>query len=227
MKKYIFLLFLALFLVGAANGQIGISGAYKTFAANGWGDYFRTEFAEGPGTIPGYAVGVNYWFRLKKKRVEFLPELSYERYEKTLASGTAFDHRIYAFYFNTNIYPFDLENDCDCPTWSKTGNFFTKGFFVQLSPGLWQLRNGYETDRRHEQDTFAWVLGGGLGLDLGVSDFLTVTPMVKMYWSPDNRWDNLPEVGNGTTNVSSSISQLYAGVKLGFQLQQGRTVRRR
>jgi len=226
MKNFISALVITVFSIGPAIGQIGVSGAYKTFAAGGWEDFFRSEFAERTGAADGYAFGVNYWFRLKKKRVEFLPEISYERYEYT-ATDAAFDHRILGFYFNTNIYPFDFENDCDCPTWSKTGNFFTKGFFVQISPGIWHLRNRYETDLRYEDSYLAWMIGGGAGIDFGISDFLTLTPMVKMYYSPGNTWSDLPDINNGTTSVDASIRQFYAGLKVGLRLKPDKRVRRR
>ena len=226
MKNILALLVFTTFSLCQASGQIGISGAYKTFSADSWEDYFRTEFAENPGSATGYAAGVNYWFRLKNRRIEFLPELSYEQYENT-AGTSNFEHRILSFYFNTNIYPFDFESDCDCPTWSKTGNFFTKGFFIQLSPGIWQLRNRYETDQQYEDENLTWAIGGGAGLDLGISDFLTVTPMVKMYYSPDKSWNNLPGFSSESVAVSSNIRQLYAGLKIGFSWQQERNFGRR
>jgi hypothetical protein len=171
-------------------------------------------------------VAANYWFRLKKQRIEFLPEISYEQYEDQ-AGPAKFEHRILGFYFNTNIYPFDFGSDCDCPTWSKTGNFFTKGFFIQISPGVWNLQNRYETGLVFDDETFTWTIGGGAGLDLGVSEFLTVTPLVKMYYSPDNTWPGLPAVDGNPADVDATIRQFYAGLKLGFNLNPDRNTRRR
>ena len=226
MKNILAALVLTVSFLGQAAGQIGVSGAYKTLTADGWYDYFRTEFAENAGSATGYAVGLNYWFRLKNQRVEFLPEVSYEQFENQ-AGASKFGHRILGFYFNTNIYPFDFKSDCDCPTWSKTGNFFTKGFFIQVSPGVWQLRNRYEKDLNYEDETFSWTIGGGAGLDLGISDFFTVTPMVKMYYSPGNTWPGLPNSKSEFTAVESTIRQFYAGLKLGYRWKQERSVRRR
>ncbi len=226
MKNILALLVFTTCALCQVSGQIGFSGAYKTFTADSWDDYFRSEFAENPGSATGYAAAVNYWFRLKNRRIEFLPELSYERFEN-MAGTSNFEHRILGFYFNTNIYPFDFESDCDCPTWSKTGNFFTKGFFIQVSPGIWQLHNRYETDQQYEDENLTWAIGGGAGLDLGISDFLTVTPMVKMYYSPDNTWNNLPGFSSEAVAVSSNIRQLYAGLKIGFRWQQEPKFRRR
>lgn len=226
MKQYFFI---SIFLIfsGLLYGQIGFHGAYKKFTANGWYDFLRRENAVNVGSLGGYAAGIDYWFRLKKKRIEFLPEISYEKYGKTL-DGSEYGHEIIGFYFNTNIYPFDFGSDCDCPTWSKDGNLFTKGFFLQLSPGVWRLKNSIVSETTIEDDDVNWTIGAGAGLDVGVSDFLTLTPIVKFYYSPDNTWKNLPDVKGEPVEVTSSIQQLYAGIRLGFRWkQEGRPKRRR
>lgn len=226
MKQYFFI---SIFLIFSEllYGQIGFQGAYKKFTANGWYDFLRRENAVNVGSLGGYAVGIDYWFRLKKKRIEFLPEISYEKYGEAWG-GAEYEHEIIGFYFKTNIYPFDFGSDCDCPTWSKDGNLFTKGFFLQLSPGVWRLKNSIVSETTIEDDDVNWTIGAGAGLDVGVSDFLTLTPIVKFYYSPGHTWKNLPDVRGEPVEITSSIQQLYAGIRLGFRWQQeGRPTRRR
>ncbi|MCB9291906.1 MAG: hypothetical protein H6559_02055 [Lewinellaceae bacterium] len=35
-----------------------------------------------------------------------------------------------SLFLNANIYFLDLEGDCDCPTFSKSGGFLQKGLFL-------------------------------------------------------------------------------------------------
>ena len=221
-------IFISVFLTTSVfvSAQVGIAGAYKSLTANGWYDYIRTNSGTDVGSIGGYAVSLDYWFRLKKKRVEFTPELSFENYSKTLA-GTEYEHQILGFYFNTNLYPFDFASDCDCPVWSKDGNLFTKGFFLQLSPGVWQLSNTIHSDVMVEDEAYSWVIGAGAGLDIGLSEFLTVTPLVRFYHSPDNTWSNLPDVKGEPVSVDSAVNQFYAGIRLGVRWKQDKRPGRR
>ncbi len=219
MKQHLFI-FSLLILPGSLLGQTGISGAYKTFVANGWYDHLRQENAVNVGTMNGYAVGIDYWFRLPKKRIEFLPQLSYEKYSKSIAGTGDYGHEVLGFYFNTNIYPFDFGSDCDCPTWSKEGNLLAKGFFFQLSPGAWYLKNSLTPAQQAvKEGNYTWTLGAGIGLDLGLAEFLSLTPMVKFYYSPGNTW-SIPDVKGEPVVVESAVQQIFAGLRLGFRWKQ-------
>jgi hypothetical protein len=225
--KQAFFIVILLNTVQYASSQVGVAGSYKTFTANGWYDYIRGVDGTDVGSLGGYAVSADYWFRLKQRRIEFLPEVSFEKYGKTV-NNRDFEHQILGLYFNINLYPFDLKSDCDCPTWSKQGNFFTKGFFIQLSPGAWRLTNMISQEQQKMEDkNNTWTLGVGAGLDIGVSDFLTVTPLVRVYHSPNHTWNNLPDVRGEPTKVDSSIQQLYAGIRLGLRWKQDRWPGRR
>ncbi len=215
------LLFVAGFLAfsGILYGQLGLTGAYKDFTANDWYEPIQEGTGVQTRAADGYAAGITYWFRLKNKRVEFLPELSFEKYGRTIA-GTDYEHRLVGFYFNANFYPFDFSNDCDCPTWSKDGNFFTKGFFLQVSPGVWSLENSVNAEKKISDRALAWTLGAGAGLDIGLADFLTVTPMLKYYYSPNNTWKNVPDSTGGVRSLTSAVQQLFAGIRLGFNWKQ-------
>lgn len=219
MKNIISTLVLAVFMLNYCSGQIGVSGAYKTLSAEGWNKYTHTEFDDHSDPASGYAAALNYWFRLKNQRIEFLPEISYEKYEATSRTSSV-EHRILGFYFNTNVYPFDFKGDCNCPTWSKSGNFFSKGFFIQVSPGVQYFNNRFTADVLYEDETFGWTIGAGAGIDLGVTEFLTITPIIKTYYSPGINWSNLPDLYSNPVSADSSIRQLYAGIKLGFRLRK-------
>ena len=53
------------------SAQFGVNAGYRTNSADGWENYFRgQDFLNS-----GFKVGVDYWFRLKNRRVEFTPEV--------------------------------------------------------------------------------------------------------------------------------------------------------
>ncbi len=198
-------------------GQVGVSGAFRNFNAEEWrlaiNEFSNEEFS----TPTGFGIGIDYWFRIKNRRIEFLPELNYVSTSSTNV-GNSLEHNQLGFHFNTNIYLFDLEGDCDCPTWSKSGNIFQKGFFVQISPGLANVSTKIKDENNTvADDLFFWEIGVGAGVDIGVSDFITITPLVKYYFSPNN------ELSFGTVDTTiketanSDIKQLYAGIRIGFR----------
>ena len=113
-------------------------------------------------------LAAHYWFRLPTRRIEFQPTVYYAYPAETFAPSVS----EFGFQFKTNVYLFDLATDCKCPTFGKQGPELQKGFFLQLSPGLSSHKFG---DTRRQ--TVATV-GAAIGLDVGVSNLLTLTPLV-------------------------------------------------
>lgn len=131
----------------------------------------------------GWEIAVNYWFRLPGKRVEFMPTLYYgfTRFDENFTSGLNEGLHEAGFQFKTNIYPFDFGGDCDCPTFGKQGPQLQKGFFLQLSPGFtyYRTENVFVQEAEAQEHT-GFTLGAGIGLDIGLSNFLTLTPLVAV-----------------------------------------------
>ena len=205
------------FLVHSLSGQIGFAGAYSNLKANKWYGAIAKNTGQNFDSSDGYSIGLDYWFRLKKKRIEFTPEVNFS----SVSSGTnsiEISHRVLGFYFNTNFYFLDFKNDCDCPVWSKTGNFFTKGFFVQISPGVLFMKNKFKNEALSKDNDLTVGIGAGAGLDIGVSDLLTVTPTVKYSYVPSATWEHLP-VGPATSqDIGSKANQLNLGIRIGWRL---------
>ncbi|MCC6460399.1 MAG: autotransporter outer membrane beta-barrel domain-containing protein [Saprospiraceae bacterium] len=216
--------------------QIGFSGSFTKIAAPDWETLFNgsDRYAFGPDFQfkPTYQLGVDYWFRLKDYRIEFFPTLSYAQFKQTQALANASDlvaqFKLSAFGFalNTNIYPFDFEGDCHCPTWSKQNPFFKKGFFFQVSPGVLYSQNSV-VEASGEPNAFdysnvAFHLGIGIGLDIGLSDFLTLTPYARIKRHFGVEWEGLNErlPGNAAADATlneSAVNQLEAGLRLGIR----------
>ena len=174
----------------------------------------------------GLAFGVDYWFRLKNVRVEFLPELNYASYESELNGDLSLSVNTYSLFWNTNFYLFDFEGDCDCPTFSKQGPSLQKGFFLQVSPGISYFNfDSQVQDNQNSSSDLAFSIGGAVGIDFGVSDLITITPMLGLRYYPSVLWEDLEGISTtaGTFNGenTSDITQFFAGIRFGVRLDDG------
>lgn len=181
-----------------------------------------------PITGEAYSIGIDYWIPMITYRVDFLPELNYSQLQEVTIDGLSanFNQNWFSFFLNTNIYLLDLEGDCDCPTFSKSGNFFEKGFFVQASPGISYLSQSIDFgDNQFETESLAYSLGVGIGLDIGISDFFTITPLATYRYHLPVEWEALNELAGeipndyGVLSSESSINQLHVGLRLGFRFR--------
>lgn len=229
------LLFLTLSLVFSANSlqaQFGVNAGYQVNQIDGW--ILSTNNVETEITGNGISLGIDYWFRLKDKRIEFLPELNYSSFESIsfenneVIDEIGFQVDFLSFYFNTNIYLLDLLNDCNCPTFSKQNDFFKKGFFVQVSPGLSLPRFEYSNDNSTQTGDLQANIALGLGLDIGLTDLVTLTPLIRARYQPNVAWNatfpdpndlNNPDVFPPTmTESDANIWQYFAGLRIGVRL---------
>jgi len=224
--------YLALFLCLTHTtlfGQFGINGSYRWNQAADWVEQGPDGQDRLELLADGYSVGIDYWFRLKNLRVEFLPELNYARFHQSFSDGRESTVQSLSLFFNTNFYLFDLLNDCDCPTFSKQDDTFRKGFFVQVSPGFSYLMLAGQTIDQEaqslafENNDLAFSIGAAIGLDVGLSDLLTITPLAGLRYYPGAEWANLDQFTGGIPNreiaaTRSSILQYYAGLRIGLRL---------
>ncbi len=225
MRK-VFMLGICLFFALSVSAQFGVKGSYHFSDAADW----KVPTNNGTSTESlignGWSVGVDYWFRLKNYRMEFLPELNFSQLNQQVDNAEWSNQvNFSSFFFNTNIYLFDFKGDCDCPTFSKQGPRLEKGFFLQVSPGLTFAQSEIEFNGNTlKADDLAVSIGLGAGLDLGVSDLVTVSPMAGFRYFPNISWDSLAgtpddEVPSlAVEDTSSSLTQWYAGIRIGFRL---------
>lgn len=218
MKKLLLLLCIGI-LALPVYSQIGIIGGWKDFNADGWNAMSQQDLGVDAYPMSGWQVGVDYWFRLKKRRIEFSPEVSFANFQSDFEAGSI-EHRQGTFQFNTDIYLFDLASDCHCPTFSKSGNFFSKGFFVELSPGATLLSNRLNTIApvEHTMEGTSFRFGGsvGAGLDLAFSDLFTITPLFRYYFYPKTGWDNEIVLANSQV----TLKQVFLGLRLRLHLKE-------
>ena len=223
------LLFFA--IVTSTHAQFGISAKYQSNKASGWEGKYGGDKDISPASIE---YGLNYWLRLKNKRVEFLPELTYASSKASFEDiGFAielsqFNRTSIGIGVNTHIYPLDFEGDCNCPTFSKDGNIVSKGFHWIINTGV--ISHNIENKLfapslgAREEYTFentnqiTFRAGLGIGLDIGITELFTLVPYA-MYSrnfgleSPD--LSDLPSAPN--PSISTSLDQFNVGLRLVFR----------
>ncbi|MFK7810836.1 MAG: hypothetical protein AB8F74_23715 [Saprospiraceae bacterium] len=238
MKKLAIIFCCFLFTVTTLQAQYGISVGYKSMNASSWENLINNYNLSNPDEDispmrNGTAFGVDRWFRLKNYRVEFTPQLMYSRFSLgwTDLQRVDFDMatNMYSFAFNTNFYALDLEGDCNCPTFSKDGNLFSKGLFFQVSPEVFYMNNRFKKDNeKNSTHEVGFGIGIGMGLDIGLSDFMTLTPFVRYSYYPDVEWkdlnlrlaDNEPPNSDSADSNTTDMVQLYFGVRVGFRFDE-------
>ena len=191
--------------------QIGLNIRYLS----GKSDILETENI----SQDGFHTSVEYNFRLKEKRVEFRPGVGY-RFTLNGSKYNGYFHS-YDFDFGTAIYPFDFGGDCDCPTFSKEGNLIKKGLFLELTPGvayqiLSRLRSIPDDPSKLpiRSKNLVWKIGGAAGLDIGISDRFTLTPLLSMTMLSASEWEGLAV--DGTSGELNDFVYFGAGLRLTY-----------
>ena len=238
MKNIIFVLQF-IFLVQTLSAQFGIRGYYQNMNADNW-EQTINRFSNVDGSKPtplniGYAVGLDYWFRLKNKRLEFTPEVNYAFYTEKWNSGTTNIGELkatsYSLFLNTNLYLLDFDGDCDCPTFSKDGGLIEKGFFIQFSPGWSYYQLKYDalisTTESREATTSAFSAGLAVGLDIGIIDMITITPIIGFRRHFGVEWEDLHTYFDSdevltVDNNKTGIMTFHAGIRLGIRIDKSR-----
>lgn len=213
---------LLLFLTQGLYSQIGARVLYNTNSYSGWNDFFRNDanlLANNDRVFSSsVSVSLDYWFRLRDQRIEFYPYISYHQASTDLAfANVDLGLRQIGGGVNAHFYVLDLLDDCDCPTFSKQGTFLKKGFFLLAGVGADFSTKAVNGDFR--DGNFDATFQGGLGLDIGVTDIITLTPILRYKYYPDISWHELaPVFGLEANNVSTSAGQLGIGLRVGIRL---------
>lgn len=193
--RFILTIFLTLGVIQLMIAQFGV-GLH----------YISAEVESGSQMVNanGYGAGINYWLRLKNVRMEFFPEVTYSRLTslplETLPSANL-DR--WAMAVPVSFYPLDFKGDCRCPTFSKQNDLVKKGLFLQLVPMVQHERTDQPSGWH-----LNFGLGLGTGLDIGISDLITLTPLVQYSTTLGSTRD---------TGKSGSTNEIRAGIRVLFR----------
>ncbi len=165
----------------------------------------------------GIHASLEYNFRLKQKRVEFRPGLGY----RFTFNDLAYDGNLKSIDldFGIAVYPFDFGGDCDCPTFSKEGNLIKKGFFFEVIPSVgYQILSRIRSIPDDPQNlpirskNVVWKIGGAAGLDIGISDRFTLTPMLSATMLSSSDWEGLQN--DGTSGKLDDYVYFGTGIRV-------------
>ena len=219
MIKSALLSFGILFFTLSLQSQVGLRAHYSTNHYEGWNDFFNTQLQE-PRNIFSNSIdiSIDYWIRLPNKRIELYPYLSYHHVEhqfQFMPGSLAL--RQLGLGIIAHFYILDLLGDCDCPTFSKQGSFIKKGFF--LLSGVGADHSTKAVNDVYGDGNIDARFQVGMGLDIGVTDILTITPLIRYQYYPDISWHEMAQqFGIDINNVSTSAGQFGLGVRVGIRL---------
>ena len=220
----------------ACRAQFGANVFYKNdLSAENW----ETVLHGDDGYLKsGYGASLDYWFRLKKYRVEFLPEVYYALSEHETLFNSSIGGAVPAtvraeyigFNFNLNVYPLNFEGDCMCPTFGKQGPTLEKGWYVQISPGASHLSGEANTiETKAETSGMIYHISAGTGLDLGLSKYLTLTPWLRYTYYLPSDWNDLsihlPPEERSNEAINSNHQSLLFGLRVGYRWDYRRRYR--
>ncbi len=209
------------------SAQWGIRTTYNLNSASKW-DAFFSEIEGQNQKVFSTSIGLtaDYWMRLPNQRIEFYPNISFHQAKTRLIGnfapgqlGTFTDIRLRQVGIGviTHFYLLDLLGDCECPTFSKQGSLIKKGFFLMAGLGgdYSQKSIGEAGFRDGNIDL---KFSGGIGLDIGLSDLITISPFLQYQYYPHVSWHELGIPFNkGNVNVESSLGQFQMGIRIGLR----------
>ena len=221
------ILLLLVFFPCFAYAQVGLHAGVRLNDAPMWNivDKSNGQVTELPGR--SWSAGIDYAIKLRKVRVELLPELHFSMYTVNARDIGPMESKFYNGFLNIHIYPLDFKGDCECPTFVKRGNSLAKGLFLQLSPGYTYFTGDIDAEQvLYRGRSTNTSIAAGIGLDLGVSRFLTVTPLAGVRYFPNAIWPGIKEaltrdasLGDRSGSNESTLTQIYAGIRLGLNLR--------
>ena len=210
-----------------ASAQFGVRAKYNMNSFSDWDQFLEQNLNGEIDNIfsSNLEIGVDYWFRLKNTRIEFMPEVAMGLNTSSSFpnAGAETEFSYFAFVFNTQIYAFDLKGDCDCPTFSKQGPALDKGFFFTLAPGL--IYNTKKLSLESLEDSFDsnqvnLRIGVGAGYDIGINDLITITPSVLYNIAPGIEFEDLSNVApaaSSTELLTTGLNQIQFQLRFGFR----------
>lgn len=136
-----------------------------------------------PNSNDFYAIGPVYTFRLKRKRMEFFPALMAGFGQLNYGeSNIQYDELDFSFRLPIAIYPFDFNNDCNCPTFNKQGEAFRKGFYLLMMPAIhYYIKSKDKSPDNASHHSTAYSGSLGIGIDFALSRTSTLSPNIQFF----------------------------------------------
>ena len=197
------------------SAQLGVRGQYHAPSSPRWERAIFESSGVQTLDMRGFSMGVDYKFQLPNYRVEFYPEIVYSSMSNLALNSNTYTWSQLSFKINTHFYVFDFEEQCDCPTFNKQSPWLKKGFFFSLMIG--GSRNSYDTFFPTSTSTNNLSIIGsiGIGLDLGINDYVTLTPTLGWQHWITPEWSGLSQ-GLNESLERTTLSGIVPGLRVGF-----------
>ena len=223
-------LFLLLFVIKLYS-QIGVSTRYQLNDAKRWNEIVNQA---SPSDYQIFQSSVefamDYKIPFRSVRLELLPEvsISFANSEKIFAQQDfTYTFLQYGAGLKARVFPFDFYGDCSCPTFSKQGPALQKGLFIQFNAGAYYLDktiDNAQTGISEEQIDRALRFGVGVGLDLGISEHFTLTPLFAYQSVSNADWPGFA-LAHGIEGIDaaaerSAIRSYQFELRFGFTLSR-------
>ena len=226
MRKFQFCFFL---LISGfwASAQIGVSAQFLSYPLDTEEELYGIDFYDA-----SYGFAVDYWLRLKNYRWEMVPTVS-ANFGTSVNAPNPFSSNLEVsmwaskFHVKNNFYILDFKNDCDCPTFSKQSGWFSKSFFLQISPGVAFHRvqaTSISESSNFSDNRWQAELGLGAGFDFGISDLRTISPYFNYVLSSKTDAHYIP---NFAGSEDFRTNHFLAGIRLGLRPDYARPSSRR
>jgi hypothetical protein len=208
-------------------GQVGLNFSYAQQNYNTWNQFFKTNYLAAPNAENVYEnafrYAIDYRLKLPNKRIEFYPEINFST-QKTnylveiINMNTDLKAHTLGLGLRSQFYIFDIDGDCDCPTFSRSEPFLKKGTYLFMSAGYYRMRNNLVYNSTNVtliyiEGNTNWNLGVGLGIDIGLSEHLTLSPYYKYEFNGPTEFKSLNDIAfYENLNLIDTASEMNAHV---------------
>ena len=229
--RFLFLIFAILFYTNSAFAQLqgGISGTYFTQNLPNWETTIFGFRSNEQLLKSGFGQAVDLKIAgFDNYRIQFHLNVGTNNATTSL-ENRQFKLRKNDISLSGKIFFLSLEADCDCPTFSREAGLLEKGLFAEFITGasFFQAEMGEENTIISEDNGTAFKVGFGLGVEIGINDYVTISPFVRYQRYLNVEWEGLQEdlfLFDPTTVIDGTnttpINQVSAGIRLGLSLQR-------
>lgn len=192
-------------------GQFELEARYENNDYINWNNQVISE-VNGISTYytsaPSYGLGLRYFLQPDKER-----QMYYYGF-----AGVSTSSSPVSYYQFTNIsaglglrfFPFNMQGDCDCPSFYQEGNFFSRGFNLSLGTNY----NSFGQNKHPRQSQILVDAQAGIKIPLGKK--LAVQPFVGFVFGTAVINEDL------LLNPKSTLNQIKAGLQISIQKQSRR-----
>lgn len=200
--------------------QVGIKSQYSMNNFSDWNNWARNNTQIDEFFSSMVEFGLDYGISFSQVRLKLHPYLSYGQGTTQIRNSTEYlNLRQYGLGLDFRYYPMDDSDNCNCPTFSKQGDFLQKSFFVLLTLGVRKYKLDTALESVPEDSGIAYQIAVGAGLDFGFSDFFTLTPFTQLAYGGGYNYSTLQSAYDVPNDFKSSVVQTVLGVRMGFRFE--------